>query len=298
MSYCDTWELPPAGIDKIEVRVHPALIARFDAFHRQGNINASVQLRQPRYSIHYYIEFHAEYFNPFANVFEQIITYLTDLALHGILKQPINTSVMSIAEYLSRYFNSLFFISEIEFFFDFKETDMYLNPKNPCYSEYNGNTAYSSDFKKGDLSSLCAYNRIPSLQADCHAPRDKIGAIPYTRRIEFRLTQRTCAYLHPNNLRGDYHSIVNLYKYFLARKWLNYGGEVAFVPQWYMLPYASYFNDIVSLSEQPKIPRASNFLDKTPKNPILQHQPKQKEADKTFFARITTQNRCEHSNFF
>jgi hypothetical protein len=293
MSYYDTWELPPAGIDKIEVRVHPALIARFDAFHRQGNINAYVQLRQPRYSIYYYIEFHAEYFNPYLNIFAQMSDFIVNLMRQGILKSLICTERISVEQFVDQYFTKMFSISEIEFFFDFKEQDMYLNPNNLFYERWHGATAYSSDFKDGDLSSLCAYERMQSLRADNHLAPQMINSIQYPKRIEFRLKQRTCDYLHPDNLRGGYETVFELYRCVLAKKWLDFGGQVVSVCN-SRQPYAVHFQKIIELLCLPHIPNPGRFLEKTPPNPIPNQSAKRKGADREFFARFVTENECEH----
>jgi hypothetical protein len=183
----------------------------------------------------------------------------------------------------------VFHISKIEFYFDFRESDMIINHKNKWFYKWNGETTYSSDYKKGDKSAICAYRRILSLIADNNKPLREINSMDFTKRIEFRLTPRTCKYLHPNNLRGDYQMIFSCFKTFLAKKWREFGDEVAQVPNWFILDYADYFRDMINTVWMGKIQNPANFLLKSPENPIPQYSARKNDVDRNFFARFTTQ---------
>jgi hypothetical protein len=285
-------ELPPAGIDKTTLHVHPLLIANFSVFHPFGNNNNCVQFRIPKYSCFYSIEFHAEFFNPYQNYLDQIITYLVSLVSQGILYSPINTNLLTVDQYFRMHFSHLFSISMLEFYFDFRKEDMRLNPKNPYYKKYHGQTTFSADMKKGDKSSLTAYNREKSLLADGNKSHEAIKLMPNKKRLEFRLTQRTCAYMHPSNLDGDYHSIVSNYLPFLARKWVTFGSQVAYVDNWYILNYTPYFQDLMQMAISDSIPRPGKFLKKTPPNRIPKQtskcKTKKEQVDPDVFVRLTT----------
>jgi hypothetical protein len=284
--YFDEWDMPPSGIDRLSTWIHPELIGKFQEFHNYGNNNAAITLRvksENGYSTDYFIDIQAEALNPYEDLFEQLLSYLTELSYTGILKVPENRGKEEIKNYFRDLFPSFFALNCIEFYFDFEWDDMYLaRIQNPQFET----TRYSSDFPRERKSILKAYNRPARLKQKKHICYDTIDMMQYPERIEFSLKRRNCQYLHHGNLSGVYQEVFQRYLPFLAKRWRTYGREVAEVRHVHQLSYAANFRQIVETSWDDAIPHAR--LLKTPPRPKPFHRCGPQDVDRNWIVQFTT----------
>jgi hypothetical protein len=286
-TYFEETALPPSGIDRISVEIDEYLIADKTAFHYRGNNNQPFCLRKKNhngYGVAYFFELQAEMINPRYNILEQIIYHLTGLTIHGILKNYNNHHPDSISRFYHDYLNKGFYLTCLEFYFDFKAHDMYLSStaNNPLYET----TRYSPDYPGERKSILKAYSRQERLRGKYHQPFTSIDSMKYTERIEFSLKNRNCGYMALENLNGDYDQVLSRFMPFLAARWREYGAYVAQVPNINNLQYAEEFRQIVELSKKHHIPRVQ--LTHTPSRlNFHRHYYKENEVDNTWGVRFS-----------
>jgi hypothetical protein len=275
---------PQSGIDTISIWIHPFIINEFNAFHRQGNNNESLSLRFKEETDYrtgtpirqnFLLDIQAEALDLNHDILEQILGFLVELAVSGVLKYSSSNGDMGIRTYYAANFSELFAIDALDFYFDFYESDIALHGTNPRYP----NTRYNSG-STVNPSVLKAYNRVERLRQKRHVPYEAIENMSYTMRIEFMLKRGNCEYLHCQNLSGSYEEIFYRYLPFLARKWRSYRYEVVDIPNLRNLDYAPHFQQVVYMARS-RIPQYQ-FLCKTPRKPIPFKHAKANETDRNW----------------
>jgi hypothetical protein len=280
-TYFEETALPPSGIDRISIEIDEHLIADKTAFHCRGNNNQASCLRKKNhngYGLAYLFELQAEAINPCYNILEQIIYHLTGLTIRGVLKNYNHYPSDLINRFYHNYLNKGFYLTCLEFYFDFKAHDMLFSSMadNPLYET----TRYSSDYPGERKSILKAYSRTERLKGKSHQPLTSINSMTYTNRIEFSLKNRNCRYMALENLNGEYDQVLSRFMPFLASRWREHGDYVAQVPNLNNLQYADDFHQIVELSKDRHIPRAQ--LMPTPPRLNFHRHYKKNETDNTW----------------
>jgi hypothetical protein len=277
-NFFEETNLPPQGIDRISIEIDDCLIADKSAFRYRGNISKSICLRKKNHNgfgVAYSLELHAESINPFFDILDQIICHFVDLTISGVLRNYHNYPPDMIYSFYYNNLNRGFYLSCIEFYFDFMLGDMYLSPKTE--KQLYETTRYSPDYPGERKSILKAYLRPERLRAKNHHAFSSIDSMTFTNRIEFSLKNRNCRYLALENLYGDYDMIFNRYLPFLASRWRQYGDCVACIPNLYNLHYAANFKQIEEMSRFSAIPRF--HLVRTPQRINLHRPYKRNETD-------------------
>jgi hypothetical protein len=282
--HSNEWATKPAGIDTITIWVHPKIINRFDAFHEQGNVHNSVNLRLKHEKIpktgqiirsNYIIDIQSEAINPDFNIFDQVTNILTSFVYEGILKIDQRFDWNNIPNFFRAAFSSLFALERIDFFFDVKREDVALRgAPNPQYP----NTLYSSDYP----SSMKIYDRVVRQKQKNHISYNHINEIEYPMRIEFHLVRGNCNYIHPQNLDGNYEQIFLNYLPFLARKWLTFRSQILDVNK-QNLTYDHHLRQVIEIALQPHIPQYTNLL-KNPRKPEPFKKAKKEDVDTNWVA--------------
>ena len=267
-AYFNEGSTPQAGIDTVQLWIHPLLVNLPHLFHNTGNNNALVNLRYKQEVDYrtgnpirkkFLVDIQAEMFHPEVDVYETILTILMQLAHDRILHFPQSDNFYDVGTFFKVNFDRLFALEKLDFYHDFRHGDIvFLGNPNARYP----NTRYSTgSFKRPSI--LKAYSRPERLFQKRHLNHEVITGIKYPLRIEFALCGRNCKYLNILNLRGTYESVFSRYLPFLARKWLNYRHEVVQVRD---LSYAPHLRKIVKTAGQ-RIPQYNN-LHETPEKPI------------------------------
>jgi hypothetical protein len=184
--------LPPQGIDRISIEIDDCLIADKSAFYYSGDNNEPVCLRKKKHNgfgVAYSLELHAESINPFSDILDQILNHFVNLTISGVLRNYYNHSPDMIYRFYSNSLNRGFYLSCIEFYFDFMYGDMYLSSKteNQLYET----TRYSPDYPGDRKSILKAYLRPERLRAKRHYTFSSIDSMMFPNRIEFSLKNET-----------------------------------------------------------------------------------------------------------
>lgn len=283
--YFEETSLPPAGIDRISIEIDDCLIADKSVFHYSGDINKPFCLRKKNHNgfgVAYSFELNAEAIDPYYNILDQIIYYLVGLTIDGVLRNGHNFPPDLINAFYRNNLNRGFYLSCIEFYFDFKNEDMVLSSiiDNQLYET----TRYSPDYPGERRSILKAYLRRERLRGKYHHRFTSIDSMMYTNRIEFSLKNRNCRYLALENLYGDYDTVFNRYLPFLASRWRQYGGYVAYIPDLNNLHYAVNFKQIEEMSRYYSIPRSQLIL--TPPRINFHRSYKRNEADMAWGVRF------------
>ena len=113
-------------------------------------------------------------------------------------------------------------LTELDFYFDFAREELQIPTEEITGERRFETTVYSTDHKKRK-SLWIMYDRVSDLLFRNQLPQKFVKEIPYPTRIEIRLCKANCAYVHLDNIWGDYYHIFGLYKYYIAKSWRKHG---------------------------------------------------------------------------
>jgi hypothetical protein len=265
--FSNEWDGPTEGIDTVSIWIHPYLINRPDDFHEKGNIHEVINCRWKDEKINktgqfirrsYFIDIQTEALNPNADIFGQILYYLTMLVFEGTLKHLRNADMFTTVNFFQNNFSSFFAINNVDFYFDFKAEDCVLMGEPNPYQD----TRYSSDYP----SSLKVYSKVKRHEHKNHISHKVIKQMEHQNRIEFHLANGNCDFLHYKNLQGTYETVFLRYLPQFARKWFDHSRNVAKVPYLYKLPYAHHLRQVEDMALAGHIPQYRELL-RTPPRP-------------------------------
>ncbi|PKN98242.1 MAG: hypothetical protein CVU43_16470 [Chloroflexi bacterium HGW-Chloroflexi-5] len=208
------------GIDKISIAINPMFL---NPFRPAGLIDPTKKI-----TLHFFgwiptIDIHAEaldYNVDFHYQLSEVISWLIEKNVLLFPKTPI-TQVF-VHEHLD-YF--VLYLRELEFYFDFTKEQILID-KNEYDSELSieernfirvGTTFYSKDFRKNKhKSKLIIYDRNEKLKHSRNKKYREIESNEFSERLEFRLCANNCAYMHMDNIKGNYEEVFNNYLPFLS----------------------------------------------------------------------------------
>lgn len=216
------------GIDKISFLVNPFFVNNnYNSPYTRYDPNKEVTIRKLGGWV--VVEIHAEYFNFTMDIYYQLVNAMIQLINDEILLLPNN--LLSYAFIYNNLDLLIYKLHEIEFFFDFKESDAFIDPKEndpnipeeeKIFRDEKG-TKYSKDrTRKNPHSVICIYDRQNKLLRVNQQKKSLIIKDPYRKRIEFRLTDKNCKYLNLDNLHGNYNEIFIRFMPYLASIYLRY----------------------------------------------------------------------------
>ena len=210
---------PCSGIDKIRFVLNP-LIVNTTKMNTYPTFDHEKKITLHTFGSFAYVEIHAEYFNPCINYITQIANVITILAERGIITW--GTSFIEkyfIYEHID-YF--VYYLAELEFFFDFIPQDIHIDPKedDPEVSDDEKllkkpfPTTYYTKGTKDNVGII--YDRYEKLKSTNQISHKKIESNPYRIRLEFRLSRDNCRFLSLRNIDGNYYQIFQNYLHYLS----------------------------------------------------------------------------------
>lgn len=252
------------GIDTVSIEFFPEFVNKEMWLpKRQISIGVSLEIRKSKYKRFYLCHIQAEAFQ--TNIFKTVIVIVSDLCKRGYL--IINQNRFNWYYYILANRHSIFRLAELDFYFDFPRNALQIPDEEVTGIRRFATTVYSKDHKKRK-SLWIMYDRISDLLYRNQHPKDFINSIPYPTRLEVRLCRANCAYLHFDNIRGDFYQIFSRYQSYIAKTWRKHGIIFGEIP---MIEQHPFFNLILLLSTSDK-PLHITGLEKTPRplNKILE----------------------------
>lgn len=253
------------GIDTVSIEFFQEVVNkemwRFPK--RQISLGVSLEIRKSKYKSFYLCHIQAEALN--CNIFLNVIFIVRDLCKRFYLN--INPRTENLFHYVFVNRHSIFRLAELDFYFDFPRNTLQIPSEEVTGIRRFATTVYSKDHKKRK-SLWIMYDRISDLLYRNQHPRDFIYSIPYPTRLEVRLCRANCAYLHFDNIRGDFYQIFSRYQSYIAKTWRKHGIIFGEIP---LIEKHPFFNLILFLSTSNQ-PLHINGLEKTPRplNKILE----------------------------
>lgn len=245
------------GIDTISIEFFPDYVnEKFWFDKRQISLGVSLEVRKSKYKKYYFCHIQAEALN--YDIFRNVIWTVKKLYLRGFL--IIYRENESLLNYIIRNRHSIFRLAELDFYFDFPRNALQIPSEEITGARRFPTTVYSKDHKKRK-SLWIMYDRISDLLYRNQLPKDFVKNLPFPTRIEVRLCRANCAYLHLDNIRGDFYQIFSRYQSYIAKTWRKHGfifGEIPIIEQ------HPFFNMILFLSSTNK-PLHITGLEKTPR---------------------------------
>jgi hypothetical protein len=224
------------GIDRVGVLLNPM-------FFRKENINKH---KDPfrRLTLHnagqwHVLSIHEEWFNPFFDYQMQIALAVYELVKEGVVDFMDNM----FTPYFIYRFHEWFILSivGVEFYSDFKDKNINVdkNMLKPSINEAKEegclyqfydkavnkltDTFYSPDKNGTRKSQFIVYNKLEkSIKDNNHASVETLIKYQNPIRCEFKIYSNNSNWLHWDNLLGDYQTIFNRYKNYLAVIFNNY----------------------------------------------------------------------------
>lgn len=245
------------GIDTISIEFFPDYVnEKFWFDKRQISLGVSLEVRKSKYKKYYFCHIQAEALN--YDIFWNVIWTVKKLCLRGFL--IIYRENESLFNYIIRNRHSIFRLAELDFYFDFPRNALQIPSEEITGERRFATTVYSKDHKKRK-SLWIMYDRISDLLYRNQLPKDFIENIPFPTRIEVRLCRANCAYLHLDNIKGDFYQIFSRFQAYIAKTWRKHGfifGEIPIIEQ------HPFFNMILFLSSTNR-PLHITGLEKTPR---------------------------------
>ena len=245
------------GIDTISIEFFPDYVnEKFWFDKRQISLGVSLEVRKSKYKKYYFCHIQAEALN--CDIFWNVIWTVKNLCLRSFL--IIHRENESLFNYIIRNRHSIFRLAELDFYFDFPRNALQIPSEEITGARRFPTTVYSKDHKKRK-SLWIMYDRISDLLYRNQLPKDFVKNLPFPTRIEVRLCRANCAYLHLDNIRGDFYQIFSRYQSYIAKTWCKHGfifGEIPIIEQ------HPFFNMILFLSSTNK-PLHITGLEKTPR---------------------------------
>ncbi len=241
------------GIDTVSIEFFPEFVNKEMWLPKR---QISLEIRKSKYKRFYLCHIQAEAFQ--TNIFKTVIVIVSDLCKRGYL--IINQNRFNWYYYILANRHSIFRLAELDFYFDFPRNALQIPGEEVTGIRRFATTVYSKDHKKRK-SLWIMYDRISDLLYRNQHPKDFINSIPYPTRLEVRLCRENCAYLHFDNIRGDFYQIFSRYQSYIAKTWRKHGfifGEIPIIEQ------HPFFNMILFLSSTNK-PLHITGLEKTPR---------------------------------
>lgn len=241
------------GIDTVSIEFFPEFVNKEMWLPKR---QISLEIRKSKYKRFYLCHIQAEAFQ--TNIFKTVIVIVSDLCKRGYL--IINQNRFNWYYYILANRHSIFRLAELDFYFDFPRNALQIPGEEVTGIRRFATTVYSKDHKKRK-SLWIMYDRISDLLYRNQHPKDFINSIPYPTRLEVRLCRANCAYLHFDNIRGDFYQIFSRYQSYIAKTWRKHGfifGEIPIIEQ------HPFFNMILFLSSTNK-PLHITGLEKTPR---------------------------------
>ena len=246
------------GIDTISIEFFPDYVnEKFWFDKRQISLGVSLEVRKSKYKKYYFCHIQAEALN--CDIFWNVIWTVKNLCLRSFL--IIHRENESLFNYIIRNRHSIFRLAELDFYFDFPRNALQIPSEEITGARRFPTTVYSKDHKKRK-SLWIMYDRISDLLYRNQLPKDFVKNLPFPTRIEVRLCRANCAYLHLDNIRGDFYQIFSRYQSYIAKTWRKHGfifGEIPIIEQ------HPFFNMILFLSSINK-PLHITGLEKTPRS--------------------------------
>lgn len=245
------------GIDTISIEFFPNYVnEKFWFNKRQVCLGVSLEVRESKYKKYYLCHIQAEALN--CDIFLNVIWTVKNLCLRSFL--IINRENDSLFHYILKNCHSIFRLAELDFYFDFPLNTLQIPSEKITGERRFATTVYSKDHKKRK-SLWIMYDRISDLLYRNQLPKDFVKNLPFPTRIEVRLCRANCAYLHLDNIRGDFYQIFSRYQSYITKTWRKHGfifGEIPIIEQ------HPFFNMILFLSSTNK-PLHITGLEKTPR---------------------------------
>jgi hypothetical protein len=223
---------PCSGIDKVRFVLNPIIVDSTQK-NRYPYFDQKKEITIHTFGAFVYVEVHAEYFNPMLNYKQQIANVVIQLAEQGIITWGIDYLEKAfIYEYLD-YF--VFYIAELEFFFDFMPQDIVIdeNENDPDVSDdekvfkHPYKTTYYTKGTKDNIGII--YDRHEKLKHTNQTTHKKIEDNPYSIRLEFRLSRNNCRYLSLENIDGTYDEIFNKYLLYISGLYSRYFDDGVYI---------------------------------------------------------------------
>lgn len=245
------------GIDTISIEFFPNYVnEKFWFNKRQVFLGVSLEVRESKYKKYYLCHIQAEALN--CNILWDVIWTVRKLCMRGFL--IINRENYPLFDYIFKNRHLIFRLAELDFYFDFPRNTLQIPSEEITGERRFATTVYSKDHKKRK-SLWIMYDRISDLLYRNQLPKDFVKNLPFPTRIEIRLCRANCAYLHLDNIRGDFYQIFSRYQSYIAKTWRKHGfifGEIPIIEQ------HPFFNMILFLSSTNK-PLHITGLEKTPR---------------------------------
>jgi hypothetical protein len=221
------------GIDRVKIILNPLFlkpaikIKHIDPYNR---------LRIDKAGCFITLQIQAEYFNPLLDYQTQIARAVYELVKKGVIVFP---DTVFTPLFILR-FHELFIlkVTAIEFYSDFRYDNLLIKDfmasanlqtakEEDVLFQYsvNGmpsNTYYSNDLQDGRKSINIIYDKNEKDLKDNHIKRRDIKNNQNGKRFEWRLYCNNSEWLHWDNLKGNYKTIFNRHKEYLAVIYNNY----------------------------------------------------------------------------
>jgi hypothetical protein len=203
------------GIDKIKVVLSPVFL---NPDSRKKHIDPRNKLTLHRAGAFLALSIHAEFYNPMID-FQQNLT----LAIYQLIKTKVILFPDTIYTVPFIYKNISWFIlyiQEIEFYFDFKYTNIIYDrdesDEDSGFINYKG-TFYTSDYRGNKRKSIgIIYDKSVKDKKDNRISHKDIDSHHYPMRVEFRLHRNNCHYINLLNFMGTYFDIIKRFIPYLA----------------------------------------------------------------------------------
>lgn len=173
---------------------------------------------------------HEEYLQSFTDIKMGIAHAILDLMNMGIVnKGPFATyGKLLIRTIIYAYISQfVFHVAELELYFNIKRSDITIMEdavalgfmKKIINKKTGAITYYTNDFRDYRKSMGIIYDKLAKLISDNQTSNEELQSNQFPIRLEFRLNNINCNWLHINNLKGSYKQIFNRFCPFLEIKY-------------------------------------------------------------------------------
>jgi hypothetical protein len=218
------------GIDKIGVILNPLFFDKKNIIKHNDPYNRLTLHPAGRLTI---LSIHQEWFNPFFDYQIQIALAIYELIKEGVIDFP-DTIFTPLFIYKN---HSLFILNVVscEFFFDFRQKNIEINQDmvsssiNEAFNEgmlYQyfdkktnalTDTFYSPDIQLHSKSQFICYNKLrKSIKDNNIASVEELSKNQREIRCEYKIYSCNSEWLHWDNFQGNYKTVFNRYKEYLA----------------------------------------------------------------------------------
>ena len=245
------------GIDTISVEVFPCFVNTKKWLNKwQVSTGISLEVRASKFKRYYLCHIQAESLR--WNILLCVLKTIENLCEERYILLPHENEDLSRYILINRH--GIMRLAEVDFHFDFSRKELQIPSEEITGKRRFATTIYTKDHKTRK-SLWIMYDRVSDLHFRNQLPKNFVSNIPYPTRIEIRLCRANCAYVHLDNIWGDFYRIFSRYKNFIAKTWRKHGlifGQIPFTSA------HPFFNHILYLSQSNK-PLKVYGLQKTPR---------------------------------